>query len=69
MELLLGNNDLLILSALTTIMLLISSEFFSPRYGMSHFIIRKDRLRKVAVLDSIVFIILVIIRIYEIIRR
>jgi hypothetical protein len=53
--------------AFTAIILLITSELISPYYGRTNILINKKRLRNVALTMSILFLITVAIRIYEII--
>jgi len=53
--------------AVTAIILLITSELISPYYGKTNLLINKKRLRNVALTMSILFLITVAIRIYEII--
>lgn len=53
--------------AVTAIILLITSEFISPRYGKTSLLINKKRLRNVALAISIMFLITVALRIYGII--
>jgi len=59
--------DLSLWLAITAIILLITSELLSPNYGRTNLIIEKKRLKKAALTLSILFMITVFIRIYEII--
>ena len=59
--------DLSLWLAVTAILLLVTSELISPRYGKTNLLIEKKRLRNVALTISILFLVTVIIRIYEII--
>jgi len=57
--------DISLWLAVTTIILLTTSELISPHYGKTNIHIEKKRLRNVALTISILFLITVIIRIYE----
>jgi hypothetical protein len=59
--------DLSMWLAVTAIILLITSELISPYYGKTNFLINKKRLKNVALVMSILFLITVVIRIYGII--
>ena len=59
--------DISLLLAVTAIILLITSELVSPYYGKTNLIIKKKRLRNIALAVSIVFLITVAIRIFDII--
>ena len=59
--------DISLWLAVTAIILLVTSELISPHYGKTNLHIKKKRLRNVAVAISILFLITVAIRIYEII--
>jgi hypothetical protein len=59
--------DISLLLAVTAIILLITSELASPYYGKTNLIIKKRRLRNIALAVSIVFLITVAIRIFDII--
>ena len=59
--------DISLLLAVTAIILLITSELVSPYYGKTNLIIKKKRLRNIALAFSIVFLITVAIRIFDII--
>jgi hypothetical protein len=59
--------DLSLWLAITAIILLITSEFISPYYGKTNVLINKKRLRNVAMIVSILFLITVVIRIITII--
>jgi hypothetical protein len=57
-----------LLTAITAIILLITSELLSPYYGKINIQISKKRLRNAAIVFSIIFLITVAIRIINIIR-
>jgi len=59
--------DTSLLLAVTAIILLITSELVSPYYGKTNLIINKKRLRNIALAVSILFLITVAIRIFDII--
>jgi len=59
--------DLSMWLAVTAIILLITSELVSPYYGKTSLLINKKRLKNVALVVSILFLITVVIRIYGII--
>jgi hypothetical protein len=59
--------DISLWLAVTAIILLITSELISPYYGKTNFLINKERLRNVALVMSILFLITVALRIYGII--
>ena len=59
--------DLSLWLAVTAIILLITSELISPYYGRTNLLVNKKRLKNVALLVSILFLITVAIRIYGII--
>jgi hypothetical protein len=59
--------DISLWLAVTAIILLITSELISPYHGKTSLLINKKRLRNVALIMSIMFLITVAIRIYEII--
>ena len=59
--------DISLLLAVTAIILLITSELVSPYYGKTNLIINKKRLRNIALAVSILFLITVAIRIFDII--
>ena len=59
--------DISLWLAVTAIILLVTSELISPHYGKTSILIRKKRLRNVALTVSILFLVTVAIRIYEII--
>jgi hypothetical protein len=59
--------DISLWLAVTAIILLVTSELISPHYGKTNLLIEKKRLRNVALAISILFLITVAIRIYEII--
>lgn len=53
--------------AVTAIILLVTSELISSYYGKTNLLVERKKLRNVAFTISILFLITVIIRIYEII--
>jgi len=53
--------------AVTAIILLITSELISPYYGKINLLINKKRLKRAALIVSILFLMTVAIRIYEMI--
>lgn len=55
--------------AVIAIILLITAELISPYYGQTNLHIKKGRLRTVALTLSLLFLITVFIRIFEIIIR
>jgi len=55
--------------AITAIILLITAELISPYYGQTNLFIEKGRLRKVALTLGILFLLTVLIRIFEVIIR
>lgn len=59
--------DISLWLAVTSIILLISSELTSPRYGSASLLINKKALKNVAILTAMLFLTTVLIRIYEII--
>ena len=59
--------DISLWLAVTAIILLVTSELISPYYGKSKALINKQRLRNAALIVGILFLITVIIRMYEII--
>jgi hypothetical protein len=59
--------DLSLWLAVTAIILLITSELLSPYYGKTSLLINRKRLRNVATITAILFLITVAIRIYTII--
>ena len=59
--------DLSLWLAITAIILLVTSELISPYYGKTNLLIERKRLRNVALTIGMLFLITVIIRIYEII--
>lgn len=59
--------DISLWLAVTAIILLITSELISPYYGKTSLLINKKRLRNIALIISIMFLITVAIRIYAII--
>jgi len=59
--------DISLWLAVTAIILLVTSELISPHYGKTNILIERERLRNVALTSSILFLITVVIRIYEII--
>jgi len=59
--------DISLLLAVTSIILLVTSELLSPYYGKTSLKINKKRLKKTALTTSILFLITVAIRIISII--
>jgi hypothetical protein len=59
--------DISLWLAVTSIILLITSELISPYYGKTNILINKRRLRNVAIIVSTLFLITVAIRIATII--
>jgi len=53
--------------AITSIILLATSELVSPLYGQTSLIIEKGRLRTAALILGVIFLSIVVIRIYQII--
>jgi hypothetical protein len=60
--------DISLWLAITSMILLVASELTSPRYGSASLLINKKALKDVAILTAIIFLITVLMRIYEIIR-
>jgi len=58
--------DLSLWLAVTAIILLVTSELLSPYYGRTSIIVNKRRLRMVALSLGILFMLTVVIRVYEI---
>ena len=58
--------DLSLWLAVTAIILLVTSELLSPYYGRTSIILNKKRLRMVALSLGILFMLTVVIRVYEI---
>jgi len=59
--------DISLWLAVTAVILLATSELVSPYYGKTNLLINKKRLRGAALLLGVLFMITVLIRIYEII--
>jgi len=59
--------DISLWLAVTAIILLITSELISPYYGKTNLLINKKRLRQVAIAVSVLFLITVALRFYDII--
>jgi len=59
--------DISLWLAVTAIILLATSELISPHYGKTNLLIERKRLRNVALTISLLFLITVVMRIYEII--
>lgn len=59
--------DISLWLAVTAIILLATSEFISPHYGRTNLIVEKRRLRQTAIIIGILFMLTVIIRVYEIV--
>lgn len=62
-------DDLSIWSAITAIILLITSELLSPYYGRAGILVDRRRLRMVAIALALIFLSTVAYRIYEIVAR
>ena len=58
--------DISLWLAITAIILLITSELISPYYGRANLRINKRKLRTTALIMGILFMLTVVIRIYEI---
>jgi len=58
--------DLSLWISVTAIILLVTSELLSPRYGRTSIIINEKRLRTAALSLGILFILTVFMRVYEI---
>jgi len=69
MQLPISINDIIILTALTSLILLITSELLNPRNVKTNIVILKKRISKIAIINSILFLFLVLIKIYEIINQ
>ena len=63
----LGFYDISLWLAISSIILLATSELLSPYYGRTGLIIEKGRLRRVALVLGVLFLSTVAIRIYQII--
>jgi hypothetical protein len=61
----LGFWDISFLLAVTAIVLLITSELLSPQYGRANILIERKRLRTVALATSALFLLTVVMRIFE----
>jgi hypothetical protein len=61
-------NDIIIFISVTSLILLITSEILNPRYGQTKFVIEKKRISSVAIVSSIFFFLMILIKIYEIIN-
>ena len=59
--------DISLWLAITAIILLITSELISPYYGKTNLLINKKRLKNAALTMGILFLITVVIRIFDII--
>ena len=57
-------SDITLWLAITSIILLATSELISPYYGKTNLIIEKNRLRIVALTIGILFILMIVIQIY-----
>jgi len=53
--------------AITAIILLATAEIISPYYGRTNLIIEKKKLKRVSLVLGILFLITVVIRVYEIV--
>ena len=58
-----------LLLAILSIILLFISEMFSPFYGTVNFPINRGKLRKIAIITSILFLITVVLKAISIIAR
>jgi hypothetical protein len=65
----LGLWDLSLWTAITAMILLVTSELLSPYYGRTRFMINRKRLRIVALIVAFVFLATVTYRVYEIIIK
>lgn len=65
----LGLWDLSLWTAITAIILLATSELLSPYYGRTRLMINRKRLRMVALVVALIFLVTVTYRIYEIIGK
>ena len=63
----LGLLDMSVWTAITAIILLVTSEFLSPYYGRTRIMINRKRLRIVALIVTSIFLATVVYRVYEII--
>lgn len=63
----LGFWDISLWLAVTSIILLVTSELLSPHYGKTSLLLNPKKLRNVAIVTSTLFLITVAIRIYNII--
>jgi len=63
----LGFYDISVWLAITSIILLATSELLSPKYGQTHLILEKKHLKTTALILGILFLSTVVIRIYQII--
>ncbi len=59
--------DISIWLALSSIILLITSELTNPLYGKTNLIIERKRLKNIAIIISIFFLLFAVIKIYQII--
>ena len=59
--------DISLWLAVTAVILLITTELTSPRYGRINLYIERKRLRNITLVVSLLFLLTVAIRIYEII--
>lgn len=67
MALLLEFNDIIIWITSTSLILLATTEIINTYFGQTGFVIEKDRLKKVTYLMMILFLLTIMIKIYEII--
>jgi len=56
--------DISLFLAVTAIILLITSELISPYYGKTNLLINKKRLKRAALIVSILFLMTIVVRIY-----
>ncbi|MHA1711244.1 MAG: hypothetical protein ACTSUS_04165 [Candidatus Freyarchaeota archaeon] len=59
--------DISLWLAITAIILLATAELISPYYGQTNVIIEKKRLRSIALILGILFMLTVLMRVYEMI--
>jgi hypothetical protein len=59
--------DISLWLAVTAIILLITAELISPYYGQTNLLVNKKKLKNIALITAILFLITVAIRIYGII--
>ncbi len=69
MALLLSLSDLSLWTAVTAIILLVSSEILSPYYGRTEMVINYRRLRIMGLVIGFIFLVTVIFRVYQIVTH